>query len=116
MSSGSSDPFATWRRATGRTGVRGDYSDGHPQPHKKIAKQYAKSHRPLTHAAHRADVLRLQLLIAQGGIYLDLDMIVLAPFTALLEHEFLQIDIDNDAVVHWLQATHTVAAVDPQAQ
>ena len=52
MSSGSSgDPFATWRRATGRTGVRGDYSDGHPQPHKKIAKQYAKSHRPLTHAA-----------------------------------------------------------------
>jgi hypothetical protein len=46
-----SDPFATWRRATGRTGVRGDYSDGHPHPHKKIAEEYAKSHRPLTHAA-----------------------------------------------------------------
>lgn len=40
--------------------------------------------RPLRHAAHRADVLRLKLLIQHGGIYLDLDVIVLRPMAALL--------------------------------
>jgi hypothetical protein len=40
--------------------------------------------RPLTHAAHRADVLRLQLLIEFGGIYLDLDVITLRPFAPLV--------------------------------
>jgi len=46
--------------------------------------------RPLAHAAHRADVLRLQLLIRHGGIYLDLDVIALRPFAPLLpllQHE-----------------------------
>ena len=40
--------------------------------------------RPLAAAAHRADVLRLQLLIEQGGIYLDLDVVVLRPLAPLL--------------------------------
>lgn len=40
--------------------------------------------RPLTHAAHRADVLRLQLLIQFGGIYLDLDVITLRSFAPLI--------------------------------
>ena len=40
--------------------------------------------RPLAHAAHRADVLRLQLLIAHGGLYLDLDVVVLRPMAHLL--------------------------------
>ena len=40
--------------------------------------------RPLVAAAHRADVLRLQLLIAHGGLYLDLDVIVLRPMHNLL--------------------------------
>ena len=40
--------------------------------------------RPLAHAAHRADVLRLQLLLAQGGIYLDLDVVVVRPLAPLL--------------------------------
>ena len=39
--------------------------------------------RPLAHAAHRADVLRLQLLIAHGGLYLDLDVVVLRPLCAM---------------------------------
>src|SRR5438876_378786 len=29
--------------------------------------------RPLSHFAHRADVIRLQILEAEGGIYLDCD-------------------------------------------
>ena len=36
--------------------------------------------RPLAHAAHRSDVLRLQLLITHGGIYLDMDVVVVRPF------------------------------------
>jgi hypothetical protein len=35
----------------------------------------------LDHVAHRADVLRLQLLRDQGGIYMDLDVISIAPFS-----------------------------------
>lgn len=31
---------------------------------------------PLNHAAHRSDVLRLRTLIAEGGIYLDSDVLV----------------------------------------
>ncbi len=40
-------------------------------------------HRPLAHPAHRADVLRLQVLLEHGGIYLDTDMLVLRPFDSL---------------------------------
>ena len=47
--------------------------------------------RPLAHAAHRSDVLRLQLLITHGGIYLDLDVVVVRPFAPLLRagHDFV---------------------------
>ena len=47
--------------------------------------------RPLAHAAHRSDVLRLQVLIAHGGIYLDLDVVVVRPFAPLLRagHDFV---------------------------
>ena len=34
--------------------------------------------------AHRADIARLKILQLHGGIYLDLDMVVLRPFDALL--------------------------------
>lgn len=40
--------------------------------------------RPITHFAHKADVLRLQFLIRTGGIYLDLDTICQKPFEPLL--------------------------------
>ena len=40
--------------------------------------------RPLKAGAHRADVLRLRLLIEHGGLYLDLDVVVLRPFHGLL--------------------------------
>eukprot|EP01065_Artemidia_motanka_P014117 TRINITY_DN1807_c0_g1_i1.p1 TRINITY_DN1807_c0_g1~~TRINITY_DN1807_c0_g1_i1.p1 ORF type:complete len:335 (+),score=96.04 TRINITY_DN1807_c0_g1_i1:56-1006(+) len=35
--------------------------------------------------AHKADIVRLQMLLRHGGIYLDSDVIVLKPFTPLLD-------------------------------
>ena len=49
--SATSDPFSNWRRQTGRTSVRGDYDDGHANPHKKIAEAYGRFDRPLSSAA-----------------------------------------------------------------
>jgi mannosyltransferase OCH1-like enzyme len=45
--------------------------------------------RPVTHYAHRADVVRLQVLEEYGGIYLDLDLISLKPVDHLLDREFI---------------------------
>jgi len=42
--------------------------------------------RPLLHPAHRADVVRLQRLIEEGGIYLDADVFVHKSFDDLLHH------------------------------
>lgn len=39
---------------------------------------------PLSHAAHRADVVRLRVLLREGGIYLDMDVIALRSFDELL--------------------------------
>lgn len=39
---------------------------------------------PLEHSAHRADVVRLKALLSEGGIYLDMDVVVLKSFDALL--------------------------------
>jgi hypothetical protein len=43
----------------------------------------------LYHAAHKADVVRLQALKATGGIYLDLDTISVRPLTELLCFPFV---------------------------
>lgn len=40
---------------------------------------------PIGHFAHKADVLRLRILLEQGGIYLDLDTICQRPFEPLLD-------------------------------
>jgi len=45
--------------------------------------------RPLYHVAHKADVVRLQVLKEFGGIYLDLDTISLKPLSELLNHHFV---------------------------
>ena len=42
--------------------------------------------RPVNHYAHKADVVRLEQLIRHGGIYLDADVIVHAPFDPLLDN------------------------------
>lgn len=41
----------------------------------------------LIHYAHKADVARLEILMKYGGIYLDIDVICINPFTNLLNHE-----------------------------
>lgn len=42
--------------------------------------------RPLLHVAHQTGVIRLQVLIEEGGIYMDVDTISKKPFTNLLHH------------------------------
>lgn len=39
---------------------------------------------PVPHPAHRADIVRLQKLLEMGGIYTDLDVLCVKPFTPLL--------------------------------
>lgn len=43
----------------------------------------------LLHVAHQADIVRLNMLLELGGIYLDLDTISKKPLTDLLEHDFV---------------------------
>jgi hypothetical protein len=38
---------------------------------------------PLPNPSHKADVLRLQILLERGGVYLDVDVICLRPFAPL---------------------------------
>lgn len=40
--------------------------------------------REVMHFAHKADVLRIEVLLREGGIYLDMDVLALRPFTPLL--------------------------------
>jgi hypothetical protein len=42
---------------------------------------------PLSHVAHQADVIRLQVLLEEGGIYMDIDTISTRSFTPLLNHK-----------------------------
>lgn len=56
---------------------------------------------PVTHYAHKADIIRLEALMRYGGIYLDLDVFVLRPFADLLRYEFVmgqEIDPDSQYV------------------
>lgn len=41
----------------------------------------------IKHAAHKADVVRLQTLISDGGIYLDMDVICINPLKPLLNEK-----------------------------
>lgn len=43
--------------------------------------------KPITQPAHKSDVIRLQVLIEEGGIYLDTDTIVVKSFTDLLDND-----------------------------
>ena len=44
---------------------------------------------PITQPAHKSDVICLQVLIEHGGIYADTDVIVMKPFTDLLDNSFV---------------------------
>lgn len=45
--------------------------------------------RPLMHVAHKADVVRLQVLIEHGGVYLDVDSLTVRSFEALRDNRFV---------------------------
>ena len=42
---------------------------------------------PLLHVAHQTGVIRLQVLLEEGGVYMDVDTISKKPFTNLLHHK-----------------------------
>lgn len=44
---------------------------------------------PIKHYAHQADVIRLEMLMQHGGVYLDLDVICVNPFQPLLNEQFV---------------------------
>lgn len=56
---------------------------------KKVEAPQSFMGRPLYHAAHKADVIRLQALYEYGGIYLDLDTICVKPLSDLLSYRFV---------------------------
>lgn len=66
-----------WHRAKPFVVVR------HVDPPKQIFRN------PLYSYAHKADVLRLEILMREGGIYLDIDTICVKPFTPLLNHSMV---------------------------
>jgi len=43
----------------------------------------------LYHYAHQADILRLEILLKHGGIYLDMDVLCLKSFRPLLNYDFV---------------------------
>ena len=45
--------------------------------------------RPLEHFAHKADVVRLEMLMKHGGIYLDMDVVCVNSFRPLLQESFV---------------------------
>lgn len=45
--------------------------------------------KPLLHVAHKADVIRLQVLKETGGVYLDLDTISVKPLSGLFDNSFV---------------------------
>jgi hypothetical protein len=44
---------------------------------------------PISHFAHKADIIRLRQLMEHGGVYLDLDVLCLNPFSPLLSHRMV---------------------------
>jgi glycosyl transferase-like sugar-binding protein len=44
---------------------------------------------PVVHPAHRADLIRLDVLLEAGGIYLDLDVLSVRPLTPFLDASFV---------------------------
>jgi len=47
---------------------------------------------PITQPAHKSDVIRLQVLLEQGGIYADTDTIFVKPFDDILDNQFVMGD------------------------
>jgi SAM-dependent methyltransferase len=60
--------------------------------------------RPVTHFAHKADILRLQFLLRTGGVYLDLDTICQKPFAPLMHSKVVMgIESSRTGIEQWHQ-------------
>jgi hypothetical protein len=57
-------------------------------PVQRAAREIVEGKR-LAHYAHRADIMRLEVLIEQGGVYLDIDTLCLKPWHTLLDNPFV---------------------------
>jgi hypothetical protein len=57
---------------------------------------------PVPHYAHKADVLRLQILLEEGGVYLDLDTVTVRPFDALLNNTVVMSIVKNSGRIFGL--------------
>ncbi len=58
--------------------------------------------RPVTHFAHKADILRLQFLLRTGGVYLDLDTICQKPFAPLMHSKVVMgIESSRTGIEQW---------------
>ncbi|MFA7359928.1 MAG: glycosyltransferase [Candidatus Kapaibacterium sp.] len=57
--------------------------------YKKVTPPNSVFDKRLYHVAHKSDVLRLQILIDRGGIYLDMDVICKKSFAPLLSHDLV---------------------------
>jgi len=55
--------------------------------------------------AHKSDVIRLQVLIQEGGIYADTDVIFVKPFTYLLDNKFVMGQQGEDGIEGLCPAT-----------
>ncbi|WWD17440.1 hypothetical protein CI109_101881 [Kwoniella shandongensis] len=63
--------------------------------------------RPVKHFAHKADIIRLEVLLEHGGIYLDIDTFVLRPFadySLLLHDTVLAMEARELSFFHGLQS------------
>lgn len=57
---------------------------------------------PIPHFAHRADVLRLQILLEHGGVYLDMDTITVKPYDFFLDKKVVMSVVKNSGNVYGL--------------
>lgn len=69
---------------------------------------------PVPHYAHKADILRLQILLEHGGIYLDLDTITVKPYDFFLDKNVVMSIVKNNGNVFGLG--NSVIMGEPQSQ
>jgi hypothetical protein len=69
---------------------------------------------PITHYAHKSDVIRLQALIEHGGIYVDLDVIFVRPLTLLRQFHLV---MGEEAIAPgWWNAVKTTVGIDSRME
>lgn len=68
---------------------------------------------PLLHPAHQADVIRLEILLREGGIYLDIDVLVHRDFDDLLDEHSVVMGLEGPKGANG--AANAVILAEPEA-